>query len=100
MATDTAQPTRQVARHRVNRRIEMPREPVDVSQNFKVLREENDGVFLDVEFVNANGERVVGIYKRFGWGCPPKAAAEDLQRRMSQGFSTYSSPRRRKKAEL
>lgn len=70
-----------------------------MDRDYKVLRDEEDGNFMRVEFTRDNGERVVGIYKRFGWAQPPQAAADDLQRRMSQGFSTYVAPRRRRKKE-
>lgn len=69
-----------------------------MGQDYKVLRDEDDGEYLRAEFVRDNGERVVGIYKRIGWSQPPQAAFEDLQQRMSRGVST--SYRRRKKEAL
>ena len=37
----------------------------------KVLDVQSDGEYLAVEFTRANGERVSGKYKLWGWGKPP-----------------------------
>ena len=40
---------------------------------------EDDGEFLQVQFVRKNGEVVIGMYKRWGWALPPKKEAERLR---------------------
>ena len=40
---------------------------------------EDDGEFLQVQFVRKNGEVVIGMYKRWGWALPPKEEAERLR---------------------
>ena len=43
----------------------------------KVLENENNGKYLDVQYVDETGEVVVGVFRRIGWGwAPSKERAE------------------------
>ena len=41
---------------------------------------EDDGEFLQVQFVRKNGEVVIGMYKRWGWALPPKKVGDCLRK--------------------
>jgi len=41
---------------------------------------EDDGEFLQVQFVRKNGEVVIGMYKRWGWALPPKKVGDRLRK--------------------
>ena len=49
-------------------------------QYAKVVLIEDDGDFIDVQFVRANGEIVTGMYKRWGWARPPADEAAEFQK--------------------
>jgi Cu/Ag efflux protein CusF len=42
---------------------------------------ENDGDYIDAQFVRENGEIVIGIYKRIGWHSAPKAERDGTNER-------------------
>ena len=44
---------------------------------------EDDGEFLQVQFVRKNGEVVIGMYKRWGWALPPKKVRDRLGKLMA-----------------
>lgn len=54
--------------------------PAAKRQFAQVTNLEDDGDFLEVRFVRSNGERVIGIYKRFGWSQPPAKEAAEFEK--------------------
>jgi hypothetical protein len=46
---------------------------------------EEDGCYLTVEYTQENGERVRGIFKRFGWEKAPSSVNADTRRRLKNG---------------
>lgn len=40
---------------------------------------ENDGDFIEAQFVRENGEVVIGIYKRFGWVKAPQKIVDEVK---------------------
>lgn len=49
----------------------------------KVKGIENDGQYLDVQFVREDGEIVVGVYKRIGWSWAPSKERAELVEMLS-----------------
>jgi hypothetical protein len=47
-----------------------------------VLEIENDGEYMDVQFVRNNGEVVIGIFKLIGWAQAPAEFHNDVIRRL------------------
>lgn len=48
-------------------------------QYAKVVHVEEDGDFMQVQFIRRNGEKVIGIYKRCGWAAPPFDEAQKFK---------------------
>lgn len=46
----------------------------------KVVLIEDDGDFIRVKFIRANGETVIGMYERWGWALPPAAEAAEFKK--------------------
>ena len=46
---------------------------------------EDDGCYITVEYTQENGERVRGIFKRFGWEKAPSSVNADTRRRLKNG---------------
>ena len=48
----------------------------------KVVRVENNGDYVVVQFVREDGEVCIGEYKRIGWAWAPQAHREDVMARL------------------
>jgi len=48
----------------------------------RITNIENDGDFIEAQFVRENGEVVIGMYERFGWARAPQAVLDDITERM------------------
>jgi hypothetical protein len=46
--------------------------------------QEQGNVFVDVEWVDEEGYRVVGMFKQWGWAQPPRAVGEKMQAALSK----------------
>jgi hypothetical protein len=46
---------------------------------------EDDGLFIAVEYTQENGERVRGMFKRFGWEKPPSDAIARAKKALKNG---------------
>ena len=61
----------------------------------RITNIENDGDFIEVQFVRANGEVVIGTYERFGWTKAPQAVVDDVTERLRHpAVSTVLTGRR------
>ena len=49
---------------------------------------ENDGDFIEAQFVRENGEVVIGKFSRFGWRKPPQAVTDDVNERLRRPAET------------
>jgi hypothetical protein len=53
-----------------------------------ILRERGvkdpDTYYVDVEWVDDEGYRVVGMFSQFGWAAPPRAVGEKMQAALSK----------------
>ena len=54
--------------------------PAAKRQFAKVVLLEDDGEFIDVQFMRKNGETVIGMYKRWGWAKPPAEEAAEFKK--------------------
>jgi hypothetical protein len=64
------------------------------NKNIVTLIEE-DGEYIKAQFVRANGEVVIGDFKRIGWSKAPQAVVDDVTERLrSPAISTVLLGRR------
>ena len=56
-----------MARHKNRVKTQRARKKAMTRNKNRVLEIENDGEYIDVQFVRNNGEVVIGIFKRVGW---------------------------------
>ena len=61
----------------------------------RVLEIENDGEYMDVQFVRNNGEVVIGVFKLVGWAEAPAEIHNDVNRRLCSPVvgMTWTKPR-------
>ena len=59
-----------------------PKKPRKPRNKNIVTRIENDGDFIEAQFVRVNGEVVIGKYERFGWRKCPQAVRDDIMTRL------------------
>jgi len=71
-----------VARHKNRVKTQRARKKAMTRNKNRVLEIENDGEYIDVQFVRNNGEVVIGIFKRVGW-------AEGLTCRIHHGSVNF-----------
>ena len=48
----------------------------------RITNIEDDGEFIEAQFVRENGEVVIGKYKLFGWTKAPQAVVDDVTERL------------------
>jgi hypothetical protein len=51
----------------------------------KVIDVENNGEFLSVEYIREDGQRVIGMFKRFGWDEAPREVIAEVNLALRQG---------------
>lgn len=51
----------------------------------KVIDVENNGEFLSVEYLREDGQRVIGMFKRFGWEQAPREVIAEVNSALRQG---------------
>ena len=69
--------------------------PAEVEGENLILEIENDGEYMDVQFVRNNGEVVIGVFKLVGWAEGPAAFHNDVIRRLRTPVvgMTWTKPR-------
>jgi len=65
----------------VDRQLASDRKRQLTGKQNAVTRIENDGGFIDAQFLRENGEMVIGIYKRVGWHSAPKIDRDKIDAR-------------------
>ena len=48
----------------------------------RITNIEDDGEYIEAQFVRKNGEVVIGAYKLFGWTKAPQAVVDDVTERL------------------
>lgn len=51
----------------------------------RIVRWENDGEYISVWYTNKDGERVSGMYERFGWNQAPSGVVAKVMKALSRG---------------
>jgi hypothetical protein len=54
-------------------------------RNAKVIDVEKNGEFLSVEYTREDGQRVIGMFKRFGWETAPREIIAEVNSALRQG---------------
>ena len=54
-------------------------------RNAKVAKVEYDGEYISVEYTREDGQRVIGMFKRFGWEQAPKEVIAEVNDSLSRG---------------
>jgi hypothetical protein len=61
----------------------------------RVLKIEDDGAYMDAQFVRENGEVVIGGFKRIGWAEAPAAMHNDVIKRLRRPVEAMTWPKPR-----
>ena len=71
------------------------REKVMARNKNRVLEIEQDGEYIEAQFVRENGEVVIGVFKLIGWAQAPAAIHNDVIKRLRTPVTamTWSKPR-------
>lgn len=61
----------------------------------RVIAIEDDGKYMDVQYVRENGEVVIGVFKRIGWALAPAEILNDVIKRLRSPVvgMTWTKPR-------
>ena len=59
-------------------------------RNIKLYSEEKDGEYISVEYTREDGQRVIGMFKRFGWKQGPREVVAEVNDALRGGYIATS----------
>jgi hypothetical protein len=54
-------------------------------RNIKLFSIDKDGEYMSIEYTKEDGQRVIGMFKRFGWKQAPKEIIAEVNSALRQG---------------
>jgi hypothetical protein len=59
-------------------------------RNIKLYIQEKDGAYISVEYTREDGQRVIGMFKRFGWEQAPREVVAEVNDALNGGYIATS----------